>query len=285
MSDYAKMKNAELEALLKQRNLPHTGKKADMVARLQEADKVQPGDAPVATTANAEDEIDWDDDTTTDAAGKPAASTATSEAAAAAVAAGGQGPVDNPQAVPNQVVDTDPSKTDDLSVKPPGENEATAADDGAAPTTEAAEPAVPKKDYTSGLKETTLEEEIEKRKARAKKFGIPDDEISDAQKLLERQKKFGETGGPKGLNEALPERREKKRAREASDEGGAGGRGGFKKRGRGGRFQGGGRRGGERREGGGGNKEGNASGNWLNENDKAKAEARKARFEAAPSTS
>ncbi|KAF2137870.1 uncharacterized protein K452DRAFT_339532 [Aplosporella prunicola CBS 121167] len=68
------MKNAELEALFEQRNLAHTYKKADMAARLQ----VQPSDAPVATTANAEDEINWDDDTTTDAAGKPAASAATS---------------------------------------------------------------------------------------------------------------------------------------------------------------------------------------------------------------
>jgi SAP domain-containing ribonucleoprotein len=29
MTEYTKMKNAELEALLKERNLPHTGKKAD----------------------------------------------------------------------------------------------------------------------------------------------------------------------------------------------------------------------------------------------------------------
>lgn len=44
MTDYSKMKNSELEGLLKQRGLPHNGKKAEMVARLQEADKT--GEAP-----------------------------------------------------------------------------------------------------------------------------------------------------------------------------------------------------------------------------------------------
>ena len=50
MPDYAKMKNAELEALLKQRSLPHTGKKAEMVARLQEADKADADKEPSTAT-------------------------------------------------------------------------------------------------------------------------------------------------------------------------------------------------------------------------------------------
>ena len=64
MTEYSKLKNAELENLLKARGLPHTGKKADMVLRLQEDDKKQSsnGDAPAVPTAPAEDEIDWDDD-------------------------------------------------------------------------------------------------------------------------------------------------------------------------------------------------------------------------------
>lgn len=38
MADYAKKTVAELQEVLKSRSLPHTGKKADLVARLQEYD-------------------------------------------------------------------------------------------------------------------------------------------------------------------------------------------------------------------------------------------------------
>ncbi|KAK8228515.1 hypothetical protein BKA81DRAFT_293123 [Phyllosticta paracitricarpa] len=263
MPDYAKMKNAELEALLKQRSLPHGGKKADMVARLQEADKAAAGNesataTPAPTTtetsktaAPTEDEIDWDDDNPTEAA--KAAST---EAGAAAIAAGGKGQVANPQAVPNQEAAVDPSKTDDLSVQAPAEAE--------------------KKDFASGLKDISLDEELEKRKARAKKFGITEDD--EAQKKIERAKKFGieASEGISGLNEALPERRPK-RAREAGDDGR---RGNSKRRGRGGRRGGGGneRQGSNRTANG-------SSGSWMSDADRAAAEARKARFAGSPAAS
>ena len=39
MSDYAKKTVADLQETLKSRGLSHTGKKADLVARLQENDK------------------------------------------------------------------------------------------------------------------------------------------------------------------------------------------------------------------------------------------------------
>lgn len=39
MSDYGKKTVAELQEILKGRSLPHTGKKAELVARLNEADK------------------------------------------------------------------------------------------------------------------------------------------------------------------------------------------------------------------------------------------------------
>lgn len=39
MVDYSKKTVAELTEILKSRSLPHTGKKADLVARLNEADK------------------------------------------------------------------------------------------------------------------------------------------------------------------------------------------------------------------------------------------------------
>lgn len=39
MPEYGKKTVAELQEILKGRSLPHTGKKADLVARLNEADK------------------------------------------------------------------------------------------------------------------------------------------------------------------------------------------------------------------------------------------------------
>lgn len=276
MADYAKMKNAELEALLKSRNLPHTGKKADMVSRLIEADKKTTESPSTTTAAAAEDEIDWDDDTD---ATKPAATT---------IKAGGKGPAANPQAVPNQVADVDPSKTLDLSVKPPAENKG-AEGESKDPKSEEAKPEKPAVDFTRGLAASTLEDEIEKRKARARKFGMPIEE-DETLKKLERAKKFGEMGAPRGLDEALPERTAgRKRGREGGEEGG---RGGHNKRG-GRRFDG--RRGGDRRARDGDRKprdnkreqrkspSGGKAG-WMNETDKAKAEARKAKF-AAPAAS
>jgi SAP domain-containing ribonucleoprotein len=39
MPDYGKKTVADLQEILKGRSLPHTGKKAELVARLNEADK------------------------------------------------------------------------------------------------------------------------------------------------------------------------------------------------------------------------------------------------------
>jgi len=211
MADYSKMKNAELETLLKERGLPHTGKKAELVKRLQDSDTT--GNAPASTsTKTAEDEIDWDDETATTDAAK-----ATTEPAATAIAAGGQGPVDNPQAVPNQVADIDPAKTDDLTVAKPTDTTSSTQPETAAP--EQKEKEKTPVDFSSGLAATTLEEEIEKRKARAKKFGI-DLSADETLKALERQKKFGGSELPSKLNEALPERRERKRGREGGEDAG-----------------------------------------------------------------
>lgn len=96
-NDYSKKKNAELEELLKSRSLPHTGKKAELVARLHDSDlklastisrspsakssgpttipneptskksalsnaKAAEFKPPSASTTVAEDEIDWEED-------------------------------------------------------------------------------------------------------------------------------------------------------------------------------------------------------------------------------
>ncbi|KAG8623927.1 hypothetical protein KVT40_008903 [Elsinoe batatas] len=254
MTDYSKMKNAELEALLKERGLPHTGKKAELVKRLQEADA-----ASAEATKKDEDEIDWDDEPTTTAAA------ATSEPAAAAIKAGGQRQAPNPQAVPTQQADIDPSKTDDLKVEnAPSE----------VVEEKPVEEAKPAKDFTAGIATSTVDEEIERRKARARKFGI-DESADETLKALERAKKFGTSELNDKLNQALPEKRERKRGREPEEAGDS------RKRGRPGMR--GGRRGSGRPNGEGRPAPRNTNGgpNWMSEADRAKAEARKAKFASA----
>lgn len=281
--DYSKLKNAELETLLKERSLPSGGKKADMVARLAEADKTNSASTPSAAAAGT-------------SIGAP--TTATTEPAAASIAAGGTTRADNPVAVPNQKLDTDPSATNDLSTAkdnstsastalPPNSTSTTdgAADDKPAPDST---PAVP---FSANLDSTDLDAELAKRKARAAKFGMSEDN-EEAMRAMERAKRFGtgtageQSGGDvaavKGLDEALPERVRRKRERGGE---GDGGRGGKRRRGGGGgggaagdvsgagaRPKGPGRQRSERREGGGVG--------WMSEADREAAERRKAKFGA-----
>lgn len=274
------MKNAELEALLKERGLPSGGKKADMVDRLTKDDeKKSSSTATKPAAVNAEDEIDWDDDGD-EAAAAPAATAAPVTSNDATVEnAGGEGQAPNPQAVPNQIADIDPAQTDDLTVQPPAEG---------AEGDKEEEKKEPAPDYSRGLAATNLEEEIERRRKRAEKFGmkIEDDE---GLKKLERAKKFGESGPPRGLDEALPER-SRKRGREGGEDGGdnkrrgggrSGGRGG-----RGGRDRRDNRDNRDNRENRGrGDREprreqgkANGGGSWMSEKDRAAAEARKAKW-------
>jgi len=162
----------------------------------------------------ADDEIDWDED---ENKGAPAP-------AGGAAAAAGEGRAANPVAVPNQKVDTQPAETSDLKVA--GGEDAKPADTTAATSNAAApEPApgaeVPKQDFSIGIGKTDAEKEAEKRAARAKRFGITEDD--EAKKLAERAKKFGLENNEaivKGLDAALPERRAKRQREEK--QGGAG---------------------------------------------------------------
>lgn len=222
--DYSKKKVAELEAELKARGLPHTGKKAELITRLQEDDAKKASAAKPSTTTTAdEDQIDWDDDEPAAPAPAPAPATTASTTAApkvgsnppatAAIAAGGKGQVANPTKVPNQAVDTDPSKTDDLTVDPPAPTSETAAKEDEA---EKKEEAPPPTDFTSGLSTTVIDDEITKRQKRAIKFGEEQEESAESLKALERSKKFAESNGEgnaavKRLDEALPERVRKER--------------------------------------------------------------------------
>ena len=260
MMDYAKKKNDELAALCKDRGLAHTGKKADLVKRLEDSDAAETGSAPKAV---AEDEIDWDDEPAMETA-----KSATTQPAADAIAAGGVGvEVPNPQAVPNQIIAEDPAQSNDLTVAAVG------APSEIKPAGEEAEK-VEEKDFSQGLVDRTIDEEIEKRKARARKFGLPED--TDDIKALERAKRFGNADLPGLLNKALPS--DRKRGRDNVE-----GDGGIRKRSRGPQQRGGRHGRGPRREkertpvatGGSG---GGSYPKWMTDDDRTKAEMRKAKF-------
>ncbi|KAF7167527.1 hypothetical protein CNMCM5623_000851 [Aspergillus felis] len=298
-TDYSKKTNAELVEILKSRSLPHTGKKAEMVARLQEDDetkaKAASAPAPTAKTDAADDVIDWEDDdvpTADTTAVKPS-----TEAGAAAIAAGGKGAVANPVAVPNQKLDTNPATTDDLKVESKGA--APSAESGAQghegtegapaePATAAPAEEKPAPDYSMGLPITEMEEELKKRKARAEKFGVTEESkaaIAEAERQLERAKRFGTAvqptpaAGVKGLDEALPTEKSRKRGRgdnEQASRGGkrrdVGGRGKFRGKGRGNRNQN------QRDEGNAGKTSEQSN---ISEKERLAMEARKKRFATA----
>jgi len=164
----------------------------------------------------------------------------------------------------------------------------------AKPETEA-KPSTPESTFTAGLAPTPLEVELEKRKARAARFGAEqaDPNAAESLKKLERAARFGggvTTGdaesavGVKGLDQALPERRGKR----TGGHGSAGGGGNAQKKAR---FSGdrgqrrqGGSGGGERRNGGGNNQQKKAGGvpavNSVLDDpaEREKAEKRKNRF-------
>ncbi|MCJ1336133.1 hypothetical protein MMC09_001409 [Bachmanniomyces sp. S44760] len=287
-TDYSKKKNVELQELLKSRSLPHTGKKDELVARLQHYDKehssTQDGSSkPAFTTKSvakpataAEDEIDWDDDAVIQTP------TTKSDPNTTALAAGGIGQPTNPTAVPNQATDTDPSTTTDLTVegKPTSPSKATGK-----PT----EPAEPAEDFSSHLASTTLDAELAKRQKRAARFGIKETD-EEALKAIERAKRFGtdnaeEGVAVKGLDEALPERR-KKRGREekGGEENGVAGGGGKRqdsrrRKGRGDVVAPSGKAGSGQKNERASKETKSASG--LGEKDRLAAEARKKRFAAA----
>jgi len=276
--DYAKRTNADLIEILKSRSLPTTGKKAELVARLREDDAKRNAALPsAAKTDTADDVIDWDDDAPAEETVKPS-----SEAGSAAITAEGEEAVPSPVAVPNQEPEIDPATTNDLEVEskdpaPPEDSKPEDDTPAAAAAEETSQPAEkPQVDYSIGLPSTELEAELKKRKARAEKFGIVKDTetaLADAEKAVQRAKRFG-TGddasgvGVKGLDEALPSERPRKRGRDDEDN-----RRGNKRRNFGGRGRN--TRSTRGRDGGRGRKP------VFNEKDALANEARKNRFAAA----
>lgn len=183
MSDYASLKVPELKKLLAEKKLSQTGNKADLIARLQEADKKD-------TTASAEDskpaenkedEINYSDD---EAAAAPAASKPEKAQAA-------EKPVEKPAEAPAV------AEAAEEEQEKPTEEEKPAAEE------EAKEPAP---SFAIGLSSSTADEELKKRVERAKRFGTELDD--ETQKLAERAKRFGinDKELASGLDAALPER-------------------------------------------------------------------------------
>ncbi|OAQ78443.1 DNA-binding SAP [Purpureocillium lilacinum] len=188
MAGYSSLKVPELKKLLAERNLPQTGNKADLIARLQEADQNEaPADADKPGKADKEDEITYtDDEETAPAAPKPA--------------------------------EPEPAQQTEQAAAP------VAAETATEPADKATEekPEAPAQSFAIGLSATTADDEAKKRAERAKRFGLEEDD--DAKKRADRAKRFGlDEKELTGLDSALPERPLKRgRAREGDEAAGRG---------------------------------------------------------------
>jgi len=175
--DYNKFKVTELKEMLSSRGLPTSGNKSDLVARLNEADSKQGAkDAKAVDLGDdllpPEDEIDWDANDTQ----KRLASTT---AAALIVSSSNL-------SQPKAPIPAAPAITS--AAKP-------APAPAAAATTKPTEPAKPSETTAKPAPSTddaadAAAIELEKRKKRAERFGIP---LNDSAKALERAHRFGVT--------------------------------------------------------------------------------------------
>lgn len=252
MAEYTSFKVPELRKLLSERGLPQTGNKTELIARLTENDKA--ADAPAESKAeepakpeeSKEDEITYSDDEAP--ASKPAEAPAPETASATAPA---------------------PESTTEAAAPAPDASAEQPAD----------EPKPEPVSYAAGLADTAAADEAKKRADRAKRFGIEETD-EEAKKKAERAERFGGQGDEEiigGLDSALPERPLKRgRGREGHANGPPGKRQSRDRRGGRGGPQGG-RRGGAR--GGQGQPQQPKKSSILEDPEqRAKAEARKARF-------
>uniref|UniRef100_A0ACC2J618 Uncharacterized protein n=1 Tax=Nemania bipapillata TaxID=110536 RepID=A0ACC2J618_9PEZI len=171
MVDYATLKVPELKKLLQEKQLPVTGNKADLIARLQEHDKANEEPKPAAAAVSAEeDPIDYSDDDVPAAKPEPAKEPVPVEEKAAEPAAAAPEPA---AAAPA------PSSADKPAAEAPTEDAKPAEAEAAA--------AAPKTDFSAHLPASSVDEETRKRAERAKRFGMVEDADEEAKKNAERE--------------------------------------------------------------------------------------------------
>jgi len=166
--DYSKLKVAELKEELAKRSLPVSGKKEELVTRLLESEgkSKSTANADLGDLAPPEDDYDWDEPATktypsteiqvTGSSTKPETKAAPAPAPATAAA--------KHAAAPKQSLEA-PKPSSETTAKSPPVAASTETDEA-------------------------LAAELEKRKRRAERFGIP---LADSVKALERAKRFGTT--------------------------------------------------------------------------------------------
>ncbi|KAK6537015.1 hypothetical protein TWF281_001219 [Arthrobotrys megalospora] len=209
MTDYNKLKVTELKEQLTARGLPTTGKKDDLVSRLAADDAAKASNqpngessaepvkeaapAPVSSTTETQDEKN---ETKKDTTVAPPASAPEPSAT---------GPIEG-----EKKKFTFKRLADEFDAPAPKETEPVKPEEP-----KAAEPA---ESFAAGLASTDTDSELEKRKKRAARFGVP---VAESSKLAERAKRFAADGDDsnkdttiKALDSALGENRGKKRAPE-----------------------------------------------------------------------
>ena len=292
MVDYSKKTVAELKEILESRSLPATGKKADLVARLADADKAAESNGMLTPQHH----FSYADLRAAETKVPPAQPTPSGALPTKAP------PVPAP---PSKPAETSAAAA---TITEPVEAAGGAAEAAASPSANTDTQLANSTNYALGLQTSTVDDEMAKRKARADRFGTAatpvtegangetgaegaENKEDEAQRALERAKRFGTGQTAMGkLDEALPSERErgpKKRGRmEENDavmddpglirKGGFSGKGGFRGRGRGRDARPGSRPRGERP----GGVQKQAA--YSNDQDRSAAEARKKRF-AVPS--
>ncbi|KAL1841925.1 hypothetical protein VTJ49DRAFT_6316 [Mycothermus thermophilus] len=232
MADYNSMKVPELKKLLTERGLPHTGNKADLIARLTENDKQKAADAaPKAAEPAVEDEIDYEDDdipaTKPDTAVAKQATTTAAPAAAPAKdtpaetkpAAEADTAPANETAAPTAASTTESKPADATTT-----TDAAPATDAAATTTAESTEAPKPAPFSANLPPTDAQIEAEKRAKRAERFGLKNDPaLNEQARLAARAARFGLSAEQvSALDSALPDRVPKKRGRGAGEGGESG---------------------------------------------------------------